>query len=82
MAREMVLYEPPETLPFPAELKACQDALADIEILIYEAWMFGTGLTKDAARRFLQIAAICGWDMPSAAGTCPGVGRWPNGSGE
>jgi hypothetical protein len=45
------------------ELKACQDALADIEIHIYEAWTFEK-ITKDAARHFLVIADICGWDMP------------------
>lgn len=46
------------------ELKRCQEALGDIEISIYEAWEFDNTLTKDAARRFLGIAAICGWDMP------------------
>lgn len=52
-----------ENLPYPGELKACQDALADIEIHIYEAWEFGT-ITKDAARHFVAIADICGWTMP------------------
>lgn len=44
------------------ELKACQNALGDIEICIYEMWEF-EAITKDAARRFLRIAEICGWDM-------------------
>lgn len=52
-----------EQLPFPNELKACQDALANIEIHIYEAWEF-RAITKDAARHFIAIADICGWDMP------------------
>lgn len=51
-----------EKLPFPDELKACQDALADIEIHIYESWSYEK-ITKDAARHFLAIADICGWDM-------------------
>jgi hypothetical protein len=50
-------------IPYTSELKACQDALADIEVHIYEAWMFEK-ITKDAARHFLVIADICGWDMP------------------
>lgn len=58
----LVIYEPLEKFVFFDELKACQDALADIEIHIYEAWEFGT-ITKDAARHFLTIAAICDWDM-------------------
>lgn len=55
----LVLYDPP---PYPGELKACQDALADIESHIWEAWEFGT-ITKDAARHFVVIAEICGWTM-------------------
>ena len=54
---------PYEHIPYPNELKACQDALADIEIHIYESCEFGK-ITKDAARHFLVIAAICGWTMP------------------
>jgi hypothetical protein len=46
------------------ELAACRNALGDIEVLIYEAWECDAALTKDAARRFLAIADICGWDMP------------------
>lgn len=46
------------------ELRECQAALADIEIYIYEAWESDTTLTKDAARRFLVIAEVLGWDMP------------------
>lgn len=46
----------------PEELKRCQEALGDIEILIYEAWEGDNSLTKDAARRFLLIADICEWD--------------------
>lgn len=42
----------------------CREALGDIEILIYEAQAFDKTLTKDAARRFLAIAEIAGWDMP------------------
>lgn len=60
---EIVLYEQPETIPFPEELRACQSAIADLEIYIYEAWEHDTGLTKDAVRRFLAIASIFGWDM-------------------
>lgn len=50
-------------VPYFDELRACQDALADIEIHIYEAWTFEK-ITKDAARHFLVIADICEWDMP------------------
>jgi len=64
---ELVLWEPPETLPFPAELKECQTAIGDLEIFIYEAWEWDKTLTKDAARRFLAIADIFGWDMPWVA---------------
>jgi hypothetical protein len=49
------------------ELKDCQDALASIEIHIYEAWEIDKNLTKDAARHFLVLADICGWDMPWVA---------------
>jgi hypothetical protein len=64
---DLVPYEAPETFAFFDELVACQDALANIEILIYEAWEFDDRLTKDAARRFLQIAAVCEWTMPWVA---------------
>lgn len=56
---EIVLWHEPQA----DELKRCQDALADIEILIYETWDHDQSLTKDAARRFLVIADICEWDM-------------------
>lgn len=59
MSTDLVAYKPPEA----DELVACQSALGDIEIHIYEAWMFGT-ITKDAARHFLVFAEICGWRMP------------------
>lgn len=62
---DLVIYEGVE--PFPAELKLCQDAIADLEILIYETWENDNTLTKDAARRFLQIASIFGWEMPWVA---------------
>lgn len=64
MGSQLVPYEASEKIPFPDELKDCQDAIADLEILIYETWEgFHGTLTKDAARRFLQIAAIFSWDM-------------------
>lgn len=47
-----------------SELKRCQDALADIEVLMFETWENDLTLTKDAARRLLVIADICEWDMP------------------
>lgn len=58
-SQALVLYDPP---PFPGELKACQDALGEIEIHIYESWTYER-ITKDAARHFLVIADICGWTM-------------------
>ncbi len=59
MRDEIVLWHEPQA----DELKRCQDALGDIEIAIYEMWELDAAMTKDAARRFLAIADICGWDM-------------------
>lgn len=49
------------------ELARLRDAVADVEILCYEAWEFDDRLTKDAARRLVNIAGVFGWDMPWVA---------------
>lgn len=50
------------------ELARIRDAVADVEVYIYETWEFGhQRLTLDGARRFLVIADIFGWDMPWVA---------------
>ena len=46
------------------ELPALRDALAELEVYMYETWENDDRLTLDAARRFVKIADIFGWDMP------------------
>ena len=46
------------------ELPALRDALAEMEVYMYETWANDDRLTKDAAQRFVRIADIFGWDMP------------------
>ncbi len=46
------------------ELPVLRDALADVEVCIYEMWEDDARLTKDAAQRLVKIADIFGWDMP------------------
>lgn len=59
----LVPYDP-LAVALGMELPALRDAVADLEVYIYETWENDERLTLDAARRFVKIADIFGWDMP------------------
>ena len=58
----LALYDPLYAA-LNGELPALRDAVADVEVYIYESWENET-MTKDAARRLVKIADIFGWTMP------------------